>query len=313
MPRILFVKTSSLGDVVHNCPAATDVARCVPGAVIDWLVEEPFAEIVALHSSVRHAIPVAVRRWRRTPWRAATWAEIGALRRTLAAECYDKVIDTQGLVKSALFCALATGEKHGMDRASLREPLAAPAYDVRHAIARGEHAVERNRQLAAAALGYTVPADCDYGLRVDGSPERGEHVVLLTMSSRAAKLWPEDRWISLGRALAARGLRCWLPWGSEAERARCARIAAGIGDAHVPGRMSLAELARLVRSAHVIVGLDTGLSHLAVAVGAAVVGIYCATEVALTGLYGGRRLRNLGGAGAPPTVAQVLAAIEELA
>jgi len=256
---------------------------------------------------------VALRRWRRAPWRAATWSEIGALRRSLAAERYDTVIDTQGLVKSALFCALAAGTKHGMDRGSLREPLAARAYDARHAIARAQHAVERNRQLAAAALGYAVPAECDYGLQLGPAPGRGNQAVLLTMSSRADKLWAEDRWIALGRRLAASGLQCWLPWGSAAERARCERIAAGIGGAQVPERMSLAALARAMRAARAVAGLDTGLSHLAVAAGAAVVGIYCATDAALTGLYGGRRFRNLGRAGEPPDVEQVLAAIEELA
>jgi len=315
MPRILFVKTSSLGDVVHNCPAVSDVARCVAGAVIDWLVEEPFAEIAALHASVRRVIPVAVRRWRGALWSPAVWGEMRALRRALRAERYDAVIDTQGLVKSALLCALAAGRKHGMDRASLREPLAAAVYDVRHAIARGQHAVERNRQLAAAALGYALPEGCDYGLRTNAersADAAGGYVVLLTMSSRRDKLWPEDCWIELGRALAARGLRSLLPWGSEDERARCRRLAAAIPGAQVPGCMPLGELARMLRAARGVAGVDTGLSHLAVAAGAAVVGIYCATDPALTGLYGSARLRNLGAAGAPPAAPQVLAAFEEL-
>lgn len=315
MPRILFIKTSSLGDVVHNCPAVSDVARCVPGAAIDWLVEEPFAEIAALHRSVRRVIPVAVRRWRGALWSPAVWREMRALRGTLRAADYEAIIDTQGLVKSALLCALAAGRKHGMDRASLREPLAAIGYDVRHAIARAQHAVERNRQLAAAALDYPVPEGCDYGLRADGTASAdagGGHVVLLTMSSRSDKLWPESRWIELGRGLAERGLRAQLPWGSDEERARCTRLAAAIPGAQVPPRMTLAALARLMRGARAVAGVDTGLSHLAVAVGAAVAGIYCATDPGLTGLYGSARLRNVGAAGAPPAAAQVLAALEEL-
>ena len=315
MPRILFVKTSSLGDVVHNCPAVSDVARCVPGAEIDWLVEEPFAEIAALHRSVRRVIPVALRRWRRALWNPAVWSGIGALRRALGAERYDAVIDTQGLMKSALFCTLASGEKHGMDRASLREPIAARAYDVRHAIARDQHAVERNRQLAAAALGYAVPQDCDYGLRAEclAPGEAGaDHVVLLTMSSRRDKLWPEERWIALGRALAERGLNSLLPWGSANERARCERLASRIAGAQIPRCMPLGELARVLRRARGVAGVDTGLSHLAAAVGVPVVGIYCATDPALTGLYGSARVRNLGATGAPPATARVLAALEEL-
>jgi heptosyltransferase-1 len=309
VPRILFIKTSSLGDVVHHCPAVTDVARCVPGAQIDWLVEEPFAQVAAMHPAVRDVIPVALRRWRRALWDPATWSEIGGVRRRLAAAPYDYVIDTQGLLKSAMFCALAKGEKHGLDRGSLREPLAAAAYDVHHAIARGQHAVARNRQLVCAALGYALPPACDYGLQADPTCTPRDAVVLLTMSSRSDKLWPEARWIELGTALAQRGLVSVLPWGSDTERLRCERIAARIGRAEVPARLSLAELAAAMRSARAVVGVDTGLSHLAVAVGAAVAGIYCATDPALTGLYGGRRFRNLGGVGAPPGTQRVLDAL----
>lgn len=315
MPRILFVKTSSLGDVVHNCPAVSDVARCVPGAEIDWLVEEPFAEIAALHASVRRVIPMALRRWRRALWNPAVWSEMRALRRALGAEAYDAVIDTQGLVKSALLCAFASGRRHGMDRASLREPLAARGYDVCHAIARAQHAVERNRQLAAAALGYAVPQACDYGLhaeRIAPGDALGDTVVLLTMSSRSDKLWPEARWIELGRALAERGLISLLPWGSANERARCERLASRIAGAQVPRRMSLGELVRTLRAARGVAGVDTGLAHLAAAAGVPVVGIYCATDPALTGLYGSARVRNLGATGAPPATARVLAALEEL-
>lgn len=311
MPRILFVKTSSLGDVVHNCPAVTDVARSLPLAEIDWLVEEAFADVVALHPSVRRVIPVALRRWRRELWQPKAWLEMVALRRTLRAQTYDAVIDTQGLVKSALLCALASGAKHGMDRASIREPLAARLYDVRHAIARGQHAVQRNRQLAAAALGYAAPAICDYGLRAVAATEDAGCVVLLTMSSRDDKLWPEERWSALGRALAERGLECVLPWGSTAERARCERLAARIPGARVLASMTLGELARMLRGARAVVGVDTGLSHFAVALGAPVVGIYCATDPALTGLHGSPRLRNLGGVGTAPATARVLAALEE--
>ncbi len=310
MPRILFIKTSSLGDVVHHCPAVTDVARCVPGAQIDWLVEEPFAQIAAMHPAVRHVIPVALRRWRRALWDPAVWSAIGSVRRRLAAESYDYVIDTQGLVKSALLCAFAKGEKHGMDRGSLREPLAAAAYDVHHAIARGQHAVVRNRQLVCAALGYALPPACDYGLRTDLASEPRDAVVLLTMSSRSDKLWPDARWIELGTALAQRGLVSVLPWGSESERLRCVRLAMQIGGAEVPARMSLEELAAAMRGARAVVGVDTGLSHLAVAVGAAVAGIYCATDPVLTGLFGGQRFCNLGGVAAPPEAKHVLRALE---
>ena len=312
MRRILFVKTSSLGDVVHNCPAVSDVARAAPGAAIDWVVEEAFAEVAAMHAQVRRAIPVAVRRWRGAWWQPRAWAEMGAFRRALREERYDLVIDTQGLLKSALLARMASGERHGLDAASAREPLAARLYDVRHAVPRGQHAVERNRQLAAAALGSPLPAACDYGLRAEGPPPldlAAAYVVLLTMTSRADKLWPEQQWIELGRRLAARGLRCVLPWGSEGEKARAARVAAGIGDALVPRRMRIAELARLMRGARGVAGVDTGLTHLAAALGVPAAGIYLSSEVRLTGLHGGARMRNLDA----PDAAVVDAALEELA
>ena len=317
MPRILFVKTSSLGDVVHNCPAVSDVARCVPGAVIDWVVEESFAELAALHAAVRRVIPVAIRRWRGDLLAMATWSEFGAFRATLRDERYDAVIDSQGLLKSALIAALARGRRHGFDRASAREPFAARFYDDTHAVQGTLHAVDRNRQLAAAALGYRVDGPCDYGLRVTGepplqaqapasSPASSPYALLFTMTSRDDKLWPEEHWRSLGSALASRGIPSLLPWGSEEERRRCARIAAAIPGAVVPRRMALAEIARLVRAAHCVVGVDTGLAHLAAALEVPVAGIYCGSDPALTGLHGRGRLWNLGKAGQAPAVNEVL-------
>jgi heptosyltransferase-1 len=307
--RILFVKTSSLGDVIHNCPAVSDVARHFPRAQIDWLVEEPFAEVAALHAAVRRVIPVAVRRWRSALFSARTWAEFSALRRELRRERYDYVLDSQGLLKSALLATLAHGPRHGFDRASAREPLAARFYDVRHAVPQALHAVERNRRLAAAAFGYVPPAPCDYGLRVPGESPldlSAPFALLLTMTSRPGKLWPEERWIKLGRALEARGARSVLPWGDAPERARCERIAQGIGGALVPPRLSLSELARLARSARWVAGVDTGLAHLATAIGAATIGIFADSEPARTGLYGSARACNLGAPGAPPSVHDVL-------
>ena len=300
--RILFVKTSSLGDVVHNCPAASDAARRVAGASIDWVVEEPFAELASLHSAVRRVIPVAVRRWRSALFAPRTWAEVRRFRAELQKERYDCVIDTQGLLKSALITTLAKGPRHGYSRASAREPVAARFYQHHHEVPQSLHAVERNRKLAAAALGYDSAGPCDYGLRVTRSASES-YALLFTMTSRADKLWPEDRWQRLGTAL---GMQCVLPWGSAEERLRCERIAKEIKGAVVPPAMPPAEIARLAARARVVVGVDTGLTHLAAAVGAPVVGLYCGSDPALTGLYGSPRARNLGGPGQPPSIEQVL-------
>jgi heptosyltransferase-1 len=252
---------------------------------------------------------VALRRWRGELFSAGAWSEFAAFRRALRSERYDFIIDTQGLVKSALIAWLALGPKHGFDRASARELFAARFYDVRHAVPGGLHAVERNRRLTAAALGYAPAGACDYGLRVaDEAPieVRPPYALLLTMTSREDKLWPEEHWRALAAALEARGIQCVLPWGSEEERRRCNRIAAAVRGAVVPRRMTLVELARLARKAQCVVGVDTGLAHLAAALGVPVTGLYCGSDPALTGLYGGGRLINLGGVGKPPSVKEVL-------
>lgn len=304
MPRILFVKTSSLGDVVHNFPAVSDAARALPGADIDWVVEEGFSALAAMHPAVRRVIPVAVRRWRAAPWHPGVWSELRRFREALREHAYDAVIDTQSLVKSALVTALARGRRHGLDRASAREPLAAFFYDAVHVVPRGLHAVERNRMLVAAALGAEAAGAADYGLRAAGG--RDGPAVLLTMTSRADKLWPEASWIELARALAAPVI---LPWGSAQERARAARIAAALPAAEVPERLPIEKLGALFAAARAVVGLDTGLTHLAAALGARTVGIYCGSDPALTGLYGLAQAKNVGGPGRPPEVAQVLAGL----
>jgi heptosyltransferase-1 len=319
LPRILFVKTSSLGDVVHNCPAVSDVARRLPEAAIDWVVEDAFAEVAAMHASVRRVIPVALRRWRAAPLARATWSEAAAFRAALRSERYDAIVDSQGLIKSALVSALARGRRHGFDRASAREPFAARFYDVVHAVPAGLHAVERNRRLAAAALGYVPDAACEYGLRAEGAasaraqlPASAAYALLLTMTSREDKLWPEESWRALGVWLRGQGVLCVLPWGTNEERHRCARIAAAIPGAVVPQQLPLAELARLALGARCAVGLDTGLTHLAVALGIPVVGLYCGSNPALTGLHGSSRACNLGAARRPPELTVVQQALAGL-
>jgi heptosyltransferase I len=302
--KVLFVKTSSLGDVVHHLPAVSDAARKLPGAEIDWIVEAPFAGVAAMHAAVRRVIPVALRRWRARWWQRATWAEIAEFRHAVRAERYDAVLDTQSLVKSALIASCALGPRHGMDAASAREPFAVRFYEKRHAVARGLHAVERNRLLSAAALGYELDAPPDYGLELPPAEQsEAPYAVFLTMTSRADKLWPEERWIELGRALA---LRVVLPWGNEPERTRAAHIAQALPRAEVPSRMSLEQLAWLFARSRAVVGVDTGLTHLAAAVGARTVGIYCGSDPALTGIYGAARATNVGALGRAPSAAEVL-------
>ncbi|MBI2307943.1 MAG: lipopolysaccharide heptosyltransferase I [Rhodocyclales bacterium] len=316
--RILLVKTSSLGDVIHNLPVAADLARQFPGIEIDWCVEEAFADIPRLSPVVREVIPVAVRRWRKTLLDGRTWREIGALRRRLRGGGYDTVLDTQGLLKSALIAAQASGRRLGHDRNSAREPLAARFYDAGFAVPTELHAVDRNRRLAAAAFGYTPPAPVDYGIAAPpfAAPwlPDGRIAVLLTATSRDDKLWPEENWIALGRELAARGLTPVLPAGNPVERARAQRITEAIAAA-APGAvaappLSIRDLAGVLGRASLAVGVDTGLAHLAAALQIPTVAIYTATEPALTGVVGAGFARNLGGTGRPPAVGEVLATAE---
>ena len=317
-PRILLVKTSSLGDVLHNLPVASDIVRHYPDAQIDWVVEENFAALPKLHPAVRNVIPVAMRRWRGKLLNAATWREIMAFRNTLTAQQYDIAIDTQGLLKSALLMRGAQGLRCGFDRHSAREPLAAGLYQQTFFVATGQHAVERNRQLAAQAFGYALENHPDYGIKPPAILRpawlaEGQYMVLLHATSRADKLWGETNWIALGRSLHEKNIRCILPWGSEAELARSKRLAGAIPDAIAPPRLSLNEAASLLGGAQAVIGVDTGLAHLAVALGVPTVGIYTATAPALTGLYAGTSIVNLGEVGHAPDVAAVLDALQQVA
>ncbi|MDK9701625.1 MAG: lipopolysaccharide heptosyltransferase I [Sulfuritalea sp.] len=305
--RILLIKTSSLGDVVHNLPVVGDLRRSYPEAKIDWVVEEGFADIPRLHPGLRRVIPVALRRWRKAMFAPATWREVRSFRTALREENYDLAIDTQGLLKSALITRLAHGRRCGYTASSAREPLAARFYDARFEVAKNLHAVERNRRLAALAGGYTAVPAVDYGIAVSpASTPGGPHAVLLTATSRDDKLWPPERWIATGRALHENGLACLLPAGSTAERDRAAHIAQAIPGAVVLPSMGLKELAAQLGAARIVIGVDTGLVHLAAALGRPALALFCASDPALTGVLAATPAVNLGTRGRPPTVDDVL-------
>ncbi|HOB96160.1 MAG TPA: lipopolysaccharide heptosyltransferase I [Aquabacterium sp.] len=313
--RILIVKTTSMGDVVHALPAVTDLLRNRPGLAVDWLVEAPFAAIPLLHPGVRRVIPIAWRKWRRSLFAPATRAALGAARAELRRDRYDLVIDLQGLLKSVMWGLQARGPLAGYDRHSVREPLAALAYRRTARVPRELHAVARCRSLVAQLMGDALPATPpDFGLVVPAPSARGwaapdNAAALVPCASRPEKLWPEDRWIAVGLRLRKAGLQPVVVWGSEDERRRAERIADGCG-ALVPPFLGVADMAAVLGRARQIVGLDTGFSHLGAAFGAPTVGIYCDHEPGLAGITGPGPVASVGGRRQVPTLDAVLQLLE---
>lgn len=313
MTDILFIKTSSLGDVIHHMPALTEARQALPGARFAWLVEEAFAPLVALHPAVETVVPVAWRRWRKSLYAPATVGEILRSLRAIRAPRYDEIVDSQGLLRSGAIARLARGRRHGYDAASIREPAAAAFYDRRHAVGRDLHAVERNRRLSGLALGYAPQGAPDFGLdRARFAAPGARYAVLLHATARASKEWPPAHWIALGRSLAADGIELVLPWGTEPERRRSESIAAALPLARVPARAGLDQVARLMAGAEFVVGVDTGLLHLAAAFGVPLVAIFAGSKPALTGPVGAGPIAVLGAQGAPPSVDDVREAVEKV-
>jgi heptosyltransferase-1 len=219
------------------------------------------------------------------------------------------VIDTQGLLRSALMARIARGRRHGYDAASIREPLASIFYDVRYRVARELHAVDRNRTLTGLALGYAPQGKADFGLdRARFGVPESRYAVLLHSTARAEKLWPETHWVALGKMLAP-GIEFRLPWGSEIEHARSLRIANALTGARATDRMPLDGVVRLIAGAQFVVGVDTGLLHLAAALGVPLVAIFTGSQPSLTGPVGNGPIAVLGADGVVPSVESVVGAV----
>jgi heptosyltransferase-1 len=288
--RVLIVKTSSLGDIVHTLPALTDARRALPFVHFDWVAEEAFAEIPGWHPAVANVIPVAVRRWRKSPWKTLYSGEWRRFKQRLREQHYDLVIDAQGLLKSALIARRAHTPIVGLDKNSAREPLARWCYRRKVAVPWNLHAVERVRSLFAQALEYPLPtAIGDYGidknLFIDIVP-RERYVLFLHGTTRADKHWPEGYWQQLCSQVNAAGFRVLLPWGSAIEHARAQRIAASATHAEVLPRQNLHSLAGVIATSSAVVAVDTGLGHLSAALDVPTVSLYGPTDPARIGTYG---------------------------
>jgi len=292
--RVLLVKTSSLGDLIHTFPALTDAAAARPDITFDWLVEEPFAEVPAWHPAVDKVIPIAFRRWRRQ-WRKA-WrsGQLTAFWRQLRESEYDLVLDAQGLYKSAFPAMLARGRRAGFAVRSAREALSAWTYHRRYQVVRQQHAITRLRQLFAAALDYPMPdTPVDYGLRLSHVRDaQVRRLVLLHGTTWPSKHWPEPYWAELAHIAIDQGFEVALPWGDPDDRLRAERIISAAGGGELLPRLSLTELAQRLAAADGVVGVDSGLAHLAAAVGTPAITLYGPTRTELTGAMGPRQ-RNL--------------------
>ncbi len=312
--RVLIVKTSSMGDVVHALPVVHDIRRAFPQAHIEWLVESAFAAIPRMLPGVDRVLPINWRRWRRKLFDSDTWRAMRALRAQLREQPYDCVLDLPGLFKSALWGRQAAGPLVGYDSRSGRDPIAPWLYVRKAAVSLHLHAIDRCRQLAAVHLGYPVPTDAPvFGIQTGESVWKvrgGPSAALIPCASRPEKIWPEARWITVGKRIKAMGLSPLVIWGTEEEQVRAERIAAGC-DGEVPPFLNVHDMAALLGGTKRVVGLDTGFSHLAAALGKPTVGIYCDHEPGLAGIVGPGGVASVGGKGQVPSLQQVLALVEQ--
>lgn len=302
-----------MGDIVHALPAVSDIARHVPGAVIDWVAEESFTAIPALHPHVSQVFPVALRRWRKAWFSAQTRDERAAFWSQVNAQRYDVVIDLQGLVKSALLARHVNGELHGCNLRSAREPLAALFYQKRHRVVFEQSAVTRMRLLAALSLGYELDGPPEFGLQVAPAPHLPpRYAAIMPSASRATKLWPEEHWKAVMLRLEVGGVVPLVFSGNDEELNRAQRLSQAVPRAIALQRTTLYEAAQIVQGAAIFIGLDSGLTHLAGALGKPTIGIYCDYDPTLAPVTGRGRIICLGGPKTPPSLAQVLKAIGEV-
>lgn len=283
-PRVLLIKTSSMGDLVHTLSALQEAQDLVPGLSIDWVCEESFVDIPPLINAVDRVIVVAMRRWKKNLFSFSTGREIGRFLQALRERHYDLVIDAQGLLKSSWIAMAARADaRWGFDWSSAREPLAALMVGHRVCAPSQWHAIERLRTLLSSALGY-APRSAISWIESFPAPSDSKKILFLHGTSRVTKAWPEGHWIELGVALVQKGYQVLLPHGSSQERQQALRIAQGIDGgsgvgAQVLTAMTLAQMIDLFRQTAGAVGVDSGLMHLAVALGRPTVAVMCASHL----------------------------------
>jgi heptosyltransferase-1 len=323
--KILIVRVSSLGDVVHNMPMVTDLHRHYRNAEIDWVVEEAYTALVGLQCHVRRVIPFALRRWRKTWWTSATRSEISQFYQALRATTYDLVLDTQGLLKTSLVMRLAAlapgGSRVGLANAtedSGYEALSRIFHTRSVSVGLRTHAVQRARLVAAGALGYPVEGPASFGL---AAPQTSgavawlpdvPYAVFFHGTARAAKQWPQSSWVAIGQHLAQHAIPVLLAWGSTAEEATAHQLAVHIPSAIVLPRLSMMEAIMLAQKARLVIGVDTGLTHVAAAYCRPTVELYCDSPRWKTEGNWSPSIINLGERDTAPSIDQVQQAVDYL-
>ena len=303
--RVLLIKTSSMGDVIHALPALTDAMRAIPDIRFDWVVEEAFQEIPAWHPAVENVIPVALRRWRKHPLKAIVSGEWRLFKQALRKEHYDLVLDSQGLIKSAWLASKVKGRRVGFDKMSAREPLAARLYAKTYAVARDQHAIARQRELFASVLSYEIPTSSPDSQLPFCTDERSSNrrIIFLPGTTWQSKAWPESHWKALGKIASDEAFQVEIIWGSLREHELALRIAEGVG--MVLPKMTLRELADQLSGAAGVVGVDSGIAHLTAALGVPAVTLYGATDAKKTGAIGVQQENIQGQADCAPCLKRV--------
>lgn len=288
--KVCLVKTSSMGDILHSLPALTDAQQRIPNLQVDWVVEENFAEIPRWHSAVKSVIPIAIRRWRKSPFSSDTRNQWRDYRTLLQKDQYDAVIDAQGLFKSAFFATrLAKGKKYGYDRHSIREPIASIFYDQKASISYQQHAVERIRKLFAQSLNYPMPSNvADYGVSQHFDISQGEkpYVIFLHGTTREDKFWSPQEWKKLAGKLSSLDIEVRLPWSNPEEQRRAHWIAQELENVVILPKSNLTTIAQQLANAKAVISVDTGLAHLTAALDKPNITLYGATDPRLIGTYG---------------------------
>ena len=294
--RVLIVKVSSLGDIIHTLPAVTDAHRAHSNLIFDWVVEESFVEVPSWHPAVNKVIPVAIRRWRRNLMQTYLNHEFRTFKRTLQGVHYDLVIDAQGLIKSGLISRLSRGITIGLSNRTIREPLATLFYNKVYSVPWTEHAVDRVRQLFSRALNYEYQNNSlDYGINLESvntdvkAPKR-KQIIFLHGTTRISKYWPERKWRALANIATDGGYDVVLPWGNEQEKKRAEFIGKDNLNVKVLDRQSLSDLAMLISGSKGVVAVDTGLGHLAAALSKPTVSLYGPTDPERVGTYGSNQV-----------------------